>query len=192
LIGDSGNGAPPVYGTLGVPSAANVPGGRIPAARWIDVSGNLWLFGGEGNDVLSSGTDLNDLWEFNPSNGYWTWKGGANHGDQPGVYGTLYTPAAGNIPGGRWGSASWIDSSGKFWLFGGFGIDSHGGDHDLNDLWKFDPSTGQWAWMSGSNTGGVNDSGPSGIYGLLGQPSVGNVPGGRDEAVSWIDGDGNL
>ena len=26
----------------------------------------------------------------------------------------------------------------------------------LNDLWKFDPATGQWAWMSGSSTVGSN------------------------------------
>jgi hypothetical protein len=40
---------------------------------------------------------------------------------QPGVYGTLGTPAAGNVPGGREGAASWIDESGNFWLFGGCG-----------------------------------------------------------------------
>jgi hypothetical protein len=34
----------------------------------------------------------------------------------------------------------WADSSGKFWLFGGFGSDSSGVEDDLNDLWSFTQS----------------------------------------------------
>ena len=45
---------------------------------------------------------------------------------QPGVYGTLGTPAAGNVPGGRFGAVSWTDSSGHLWLFGGLGHDASG------------------------------------------------------------------
>lgn len=40
-----GNG---VYGSLGVPHAANKPGGREKPATWMDDLGNLWLFGGDG------------------------------------------------------------------------------------------------------------------------------------------------
>ena len=50
-------GQPGVYGTQGVPSAANVPGGRYGSVSWIDSSGNLWLFGGAGRNG-----PLNDLW----------------------------------------------------------------------------------------------------------------------------------
>ena len=60
---------------------------------------------------------------------------GAPFGGQSGVYGTLGTPASANIPGGRYGSVSWIDASGNFWLFGGNGIDSTGTLGYLNDLW---------------------------------------------------------
>ena len=60
---------------------------------------------------------------------------------QAGVYGTLGTPAAGNIPGGRDGAATWTDSSGNLWLFGGFGFDANGTMGYLNDLWEFNPST---------------------------------------------------
>jgi len=60
----------------------------------------------------------------------WTWKGGSStvgsNGAQPGVYGTLGTPAAGNIPGGREEASSWTDSSGNRWLFGGYGADVKG------------------------------------------------------------------
>ena len=35
-----------VYGTKGVPAAANVPGARDESISWTDSTGNLWLFGG--------------------------------------------------------------------------------------------------------------------------------------------------
>ena len=69
-----------------------------------------------------------------------------------GEYGTLGTPAAGNIPGGRENAVSWIDGKGNFWLFGGLGFDGAGTYGYLNDLWEFYPSTNEWAWMGGSST----------------------------------------
>ena len=42
-FGESG-----VYGTLGTPAPANVPGGRTGAVSWTDSQGNFWLFGGDG------------------------------------------------------------------------------------------------------------------------------------------------
>ncbi len=51
------------YGTEGVASATNVPGGRWVAAGWKDTSGNLWLFGGDGFNA-DSFADQNDLWVF--------------------------------------------------------------------------------------------------------------------------------
>jgi hypothetical protein len=48
--------------------------------------------------------------------------GGEGFG-QPGIYGTLGTAATGNIPGARFGAASWTDNKGNLWLFGGQGFD---------------------------------------------------------------------
>jgi N-acetylneuraminic acid mutarotase len=175
-----------VYGTLGVPAAGNIPGCRDSANSWTDSSGNLWLFGGGYNSSF-----FNDLWEFNPSTNEWTWMGGSFTGNQAGVYGTLGTPAAGNIPGGREGAASWTDSSGNFWLFGGLGIDAYGKGSYLNDLWEFNPSTNEWAWMGGSSTV-PNGSGQPGVYGTLGVPAAGNIPGSRYSAASWTDSSGDL
>ena len=119
-------GRPGVYGTLGVPAAGNVPGGRYSAVTWTDQNGNLWLFGGMGYDSGNGVGDLNDLWEFNLSTQEWTWMGGGNllpdggyDGGLPGVYGTLGVAAPGNIPGGREGAATWTDKNGNLWLFGG-------------------------------------------------------------------------
>jgi N-acetylneuraminic acid mutarotase len=173
---------PGVYGTRGVPAAGNVPGGRYSAVTWTDASGNLWLFGGEG-----SGNDFNDLWKYAPATEEWTWMSGSNSCCQPGVYGTKGVPAADNVPGARWGAVTWTDASGNLWLFGGYGGDGVGGNGNLNDLWKYTPSTGEWAWMSGSNS-----CCQPGVYGTLGVPAASNVPGARYYGVSWTDASGNL
>ncbi|MGD0345917.1 MAG: PASTA domain-containing protein [Terracidiphilus sp.] len=191
----SNGGQPAVYGTLGTPAAGNIPGGREYGASWTDNEGNFWLFGGSGMDANGAQSDLNDLWEFTPSTGEWTWMGGSStdpYIGQPGVYGTKGTPAAGNIPGGRYGAVSWTDSGGNFWLFGGDGYDVTGTyAGQLNDLWEFTPSTGYWTWMGGSSTFGRNGGQP-GVYGTLGTPAAGNIPGGRSSATSWTDRSGNF
>jgi N-acetylneuraminic acid mutarotase len=202
----SGGGLPGVYGALGTPAAGNNPGSRMEAVTWTDNSGNLWLFGGVGYDSHTTpyvlNTWLNDLWEFNPSTSEWAWEGGSstvpcNMPDgcvQSGTYGTLGTPASGNIPGGRSSAVSWTESKGNFWLFGGTGIDSNYNIGELNDLWEFNPATNEWAWISGSSAvpGTQSYSGDSGVYGTLGTPAATNVPGGRDGGVSWTDKSGNL
>jgi len=192
-----------VYGTLQTPASGNTPGGRAGAASWTDSKGNLWLFSGFGYDSQGTVGYPNDLWQFNPTTHLWAWMGGSNslssgtkasgaNPGQLGVYGTLRTPATGNIPGSRSNAFTWTDAGGNFWLFGGDGYDSAGGFGYLNDLWEFNPITNQWAWMGGSTTVPVNFLGQPGIYGTLGTPAPGNMPGGRVGGVSWTDGQGNL
>src|SRR5262249_33828327 len=125
------------YGTLGVPTAENVPGGHSGAAIWTDASGNIWLFGGVGYGASGNLASLNDIWKFTPPTGEWTWEGGSSAVNQGGTYGTLGTPAVGNAPGGRGNAASWTDASGNFWLFGGRGFDGSGNGDALNDLWVY-------------------------------------------------------
>ena len=126
----------------------------------------------------------------------WTWMGGSStvgdNGGQPGVYGTLGTSAAGNIPGSRTEAVSWTDSKGELWLFGGNGYDANAQQGFLNDLWEFDPSTSEWAWMGGSSTITSETDGQPGVYGTLGTPSAGNIPGSRAEASSWTDSSGHF
>jgi N-acetylneuraminic acid mutarotase len=171
------------YGTQGAPASGNVPGARLWAVVWIDLSGNLWLFGGNGLDAAGLPGVLNDLWKY--SNGQWTWMSGSSLANQAGVYGTRGMPAPANVPGFRQLAISWTDSSGNFWLFGGNGIDSASGVGLLNDLWKY--SNGEWTWMSGSNL--INQNGAYGTQGLI---APGNIPGARLESNSWVDGNGNL
>jgi len=190
-----------VYGSLGKAAAQNVPGGRFAMASWTDKQGNLWLFGGSGIDSAGNGGELNDLWEFNRSTKQWTWitgsskmttLGGNGYG-QVGVYGSLGKAAAGNTPGSRMGAASWTDSGGNLWLFGGVGFDQKGNLGNLNDLWEFNPATSEWTWMGGANIIPCNGNcGEPGVYGTLGTPSAGNIPGARQGARAWADGAGNF
>jgi N-acetylneuraminic acid mutarotase len=173
---------PGTYGTLGTAAAANTPSGRYNTMSWTDASGNLWLFGGN-LGVGSAFTPLNDLWKF--SGGQWTWMSGSSTTGQSGSYGTLGTAGATNTPGARLAGATWTDSSGALWLFGGSGIDSAGAANHLNDLWKY--SGGQWTWVNGPNVGGG-----LGVYGTQGTGASTNIPGGRTQSVSWLDSSGNL
>ena len=78
-----------IYGTQGVASATNAPGGRQEAVGGADAAGNLWLFGGEGEDGNNPPTAngiLNDLWVYNITAKQWTFVMGNTKANQTGVY----------------------------------------------------------------------------------------------------------
>lgn len=180
---------PGTYGSLGDFTSGAYPGSRNFATAGTDSSGNLWLFGGYGQDSTGATGDLNDLWEYKPATNEWAWISGSASGGGGGNYGTLQTPASGNAPCARSGAAMWTDSHGDLWLFGGFGFPPNGEGY-LNDLWKFDPASGYWAWMAGNDTMGLvppSGSGWIGVYGTLGSPGSLNNPGSRIYASTWTD-----
>ncbi|WP_162852516.1 kelch repeat-containing protein [Dinghuibacter silviterrae] len=169
------------YGTKGTAATTNVPGGRFESTTWIDLSGNLWLFGGGGMPATGANGYLNDLWKFNPTAGTWTWMSGSNAAASAGVYGTKGTAAAANTPGARYGGSSIVDNGGNLWMFGG-GTGTTAAVLNLffNDLWEFNISTGQWTWVSGDNTTNSN-----GVYGTEYVAAAANKPGGRVAVANW-------
>ncbi|MBN1799143.1 MAG: hypothetical protein JW822_11230 [Spirochaetales bacterium] len=171
------------YGTKGTPAAANVPGSRYYSIGWIDTDDNLWLFGGQGYDSVNVNFLLNDLWKYDGVN--WTWISGSDVGNQNGSYGTKGVADAANMPGTRNKSIGWMDSAGRFWLFGGYGRASAGINGSLNDLWKFDGTN--WTWVSGSD---VIDQ--SGAYGSKGTADAANIPGARELDIGWIESGSTL
>ena len=187
VSGSNGANANGVYGTQGMASTGNVPGARDQAVSWTDRSGNLWLFGGYFYESATNNGYLNDLWEFNPTAGTWTWVSGSSTDFASGVYGTQGVASANNVPGARETAVSWTDTSGNLWLFGGEGLDSSGNEGSLSDLWEFKPTAGTWEWVRGSNI-----TASSGVYGTQGVPAPGNLPGARQSAISWSDASGNL
>ncbi len=197
--------------TQGTFAAGNTPGGRDGEVTWTDSAGNFWLFGGFSYDSLGTPGDFNDLWEFSPTLNEWAFMGGVStitcvnwpaegfcvgsDSPQP-QYGTLGTPAAGNTPGGRTQAVGWTDSQGNVWVFGGTGQIVTGQltsfSPNFNDLWKFDPSTNEWAWMAGNATLPSSPPNFPGVYGTLGVPAEANTPSSRAYASGWTDTNGNF
>ena len=62
---------------------------------------------------------------------------GSNVGSQAATFGTRGVPGAANSPGGRAEPATWTDSAGSLWLFGGANGTVGG---FVNDLWRYVPS----------------------------------------------------
>jgi N-acetylneuraminic acid mutarotase len=188
----------PIYGTLGTPGPTTYPDCHGNAVSWTDASGKLWMFGGDGFDENQDPAEFGDLWEFDPSTKLWTWMGGSNQPNALGVYGTMGTPSKTNIPGARDSAGVAVDTNGLVWLFGGNGFaeTSNGaqgiyGAGSLNDLWEYDPSTGEWTWISGSTAPTPSGTEVPGVYGTLGVPAAGNTPGPRSEFAMWADAQGN-
>ncbi len=117
----------------------------------------------------------------------WVWSQGPNIAKQSGIYGTRRAANSANMPGARGDFVSWAEPNGTLWIFGGQGFAEGKVAGLLNDLWKRDPMTGLWTWVSGSN--GMN---AKANYGAQGLSEDTNQPGARSGAVSWLDQDGTL
>lgn len=173
------------FGVQGVPDPLNHPPPLYEACSWIDATGKFWLFGG-------SKSGLNGycaMWCYDPATNEWTWMNGPNTPNSKGVYGTQGIPAAANHPGSRsWGSAFWKDLNGDLWVFGSQGRDSSGNYGHLDDLWKYNIASNEWAWMKGSPV-----AIDTGNYGIMGVPSPTNNPPSRGETrCTWVDLNGNF
>lgn len=172
-------GVPPVYGSQGIFSSSNAPGGRFVYCHWKDGNGKFWLYGG-GN---SSYHNYADLWEFDPVTNQWAWISGDTSDYYPGNY----TSTCDSISLPRCGSenrAVWVDQSAHVWKLSGTATGSY---NPTNDLMVLDPVQQQWVWVSGTTA--LN---PDGVYGTMGVPDPANVPGGRFGSVGWMDQSGNL
>jgi hypothetical protein len=174
ISGSNLQGVTGVYGIQGVPSVNNFPPGLYAYSDWKDKQGNFWLYGGWDPSFA-------DLWKYDPLTNEWTWVKGTGIAFQPSVHGLLGVPDPANTPGVRsGGAATWVDTSGSLWLFGGGAV--------YNDLWKYDIASNIWTWMSGPNsTGGYGNHGVQGVPG----PTI--IPGSRQETrTTWTDSLNNL
>ena len=146
------------YGTQGVSASTNLPGGRSETtATWTDTNNNLWLFGGYGADDVGTLGVLNDMWKFDVGTNNWTWIRGSKLCNDIGSFGTQGVADTSNNPPARMIFTRWKDHDGNFWIFGGGDWNY---DYYWNDVWKYNPSTNLWTWISGPNFTG--DDGTSG------------------------------
>jgi PKD repeat protein len=178
LKGDSTQNFTGSYGIQGISSPSNFPPSLYEACEFTDVNGKLWLYGGLYDSSQIS--VRNDLWKYDPVTNEWTWMKGTNSINDPGNFGTKGVPSPlNNPPSLGYGSASWVDNTGNFWLYGG------GFNQEYGDLWKYDPLTNEWTWMTGTS---VVSASPH--YGSQTIPASTNDPGSRSEVASaWVDGD---
>jgi N-acetylneuraminic acid mutarotase len=119
------------------------PASRFAATTWTSSDGKLYLFGGDGR-TSSFGPSgyLNDVWNFDPVAGQWTWLSGFTQNpygiETPtcnvyGNYGPQGTLGPSYQPGSRSNTMAFPDWNGNVFIFGG---QSGYGLH--NDLWYLD------------------------------------------------------
>jgi hypothetical protein len=197
-----------MFGGWGLP----VTGANPPYLPYF--MGDLWVFlpgaGSGGEAGIWVPADLPTTTTLTPA-GLILVAANINPLENPGSFSVLnnststYTDkASGNVitnyypggPGARWGSVSWTDTTGSFYLFGGQGHAAPGYSGLLNDMWKFVPSQydgsgpnysgsdtylGTWTNLSGYATANV-----AGLY--TGTP----FPGSRWGAAYCTDASGTL
>ncbi len=145
------------------------PQARQGASSWTDPGGRLWMFGGNGRDAQGASVTFGDLWRLSPEANGWN-----------------LIQAPGSAPSARAYANSWTDANGDLWLFGGQGHDANGAAL-LNDLWRFSVSTGRW-----TRVGGSARKNTPGVYGLAGVSGADSLPGGRANAIAWVDPAGTV
>jgi hypothetical protein len=188
MNGSSAPNPTAVYGSKDTFAANNTPQNFYEACEWTDHNGNFWLFGGVYWNTLNQ-YEYADLWEFKPSINQWCWIKGPGANNAAGVYGTRGVAAPSNNPGARgFGAATWVDTAGNLWLFGGWGHDINGTPGTLDDLWKFNIADTEWTWMKGSNL--INGSISYGTKGI--EDSTNQLPPREETNASWTDDNNNL
>ncbi len=120
--------------------------------------------------------------------GSWGWVDGSDTTQKRGVYRTMGVANPVSDPGGREGGATWTDSAGNFWVYGGWSYATSTVIASVvNDLWKYDPVAGDWTWVRGDTV-----TNRTGIYGVKGTPAPANQPGARQRFPHWTDTNGDF
>ncbi|MCC7029349.1 MAG: gliding motility-associated C-terminal domain-containing protein [Chitinophagaceae bacterium] len=162
--GSLGTNPAPIYGTQGVPAAINTPGGRAECkSSWVDPQNNFWIFGGQ--DAVNG--VYNDMWKYDIATNQWTFMKGDMVTNGLGNYGTKGVEAPANLPPSRLSYTKWEGLDGSFYIFAGGDFNNA----NYNDVWKYNPSTNNWTWTSGSNLSNDN-----GLYNQMCDPNINDYP----------------
>eukprot|EP01043_Picozoa_sp_COSAG02_P043926 COSAG02_NODE_3868_length_6119_cov_4.342857_1_plen_884_part_00 len=187
-------------GTLGTGTTSQQyiwPGSRSVASGWYDpVTNQGVIFGGKGCDAVecASYSYLNDLWTFDSV--YLAGQLQASDATSSILHveflgGSLVRNSDGQFlheddvhqddlwPGARESPATWVDSGGNAYIFGGSGFDEVGVTVSyLCDLWQWNTFARTWRWMGGPSHGNEVSSETSSTW-----------PGARGQAAVWYDSD---
>ncbi len=151
-------------------------------------SGQNCTLGSNASGTINANTTVTATCVTSVNSGEWTWINGQNIV----AVGGSYPPTTPAEPGTRYGSATWQDTSGNFWLFGGIGYDINGpksgsttgGSNEsvLSDLWEF--KSGAWIYKGGQALTGQ-------CFDFPASPGPG-TPSARSDGLSWTDLSGNF
>jgi len=145
---------------------SNTPPSRFGGSFWTGADGKFYLFGGETTTATDGNTHLtNDFWVYDPGTNQWAYlmgnldqtqsvtdaNGNTTYPTHQGHYVNVGQEDPSNIPGGRDYAAFVVGKDGKFYLFGGSGIDVYGNSGYLGDLWVYNPQSMMWAFLGGSD-----------------------------------------
>jgi len=119
--------------------------------------------------------DLVNFWIFNVATKQWK-KISTNTTTD---YGTKGVESPTNFPGKRTGSLTWVDNNGELWLYGNNYWPKQ------TDLWKYNPQTGNWTWISGTQ----NDSS---FLPQQNTPNSNALPITYTNSYTWVDAQNNL
>ena len=120
---------------------------------------NIYLYG---NDT--SGYGDSTFWVYNTIIKQWKCIQSNNVNVNFGTKGVFNNT---NTPGKRSQSITFVDNQGNLYLLGGNNLGNSQPATPLTDLWKFDVTLQQWAWIGGNN----NSTGNGGNYGPIGVES---------------------
>lgn len=173
------------YGSLGLESGSNMPGGRT--AHFIgQYDSTLLLFGGLGYSSIGADAQLNDLWIFNFGSGNWTWIRGSDTALSDSYYGVLNIGDSNTIPGARCRFAA-VSGHDKLKLYGGDGIADSNNTGLLADLWTYDIANQIFSWNSGDSLLDQRSH-----YGRKGDTITKCHPGARKSPAIWKDSLGHF
>jgi hypothetical protein len=142
----------------------------------------LWIMGGGCIDAQSGCSGLNSYGtlfkvDFSQGDGNLnvTYVFGSTTSNDKGVLGTVGVEqnSTAIYPASRFGGGSWKSADG-FYIYGGWQGSGRGGDKYLEDLWKFNFTTGKYTCYSTQY-----NSGDPAVYGTINVASLTNNPGSR-------------
>jgi hypothetical protein len=200
------NNFPQQMPELGVPGSGTPPP-KARAALWFSPKeGALYAFGGYSNYKRCAG---NDFWKYNISSSQWTWLAGnfsCGIEERKGNYGVKKIFSSSNYPGARQDSAYWENTDQDMLYFHSGGGAYHGSTISSyfpshtnsyydggDDVWAYDLSLKQWAWIAGSST---SNAGPLSVA----PGTESQTPGARNGDITfgkssdfglWITGRGS-
>lgn len=99
-------------------------------------NGAFYVFGGQGFDTTLVFGPLNDYYMYNSAGGDWEFIAGSALANSAG---------SSSMISSRYDPASWTDSAGNIWMFGGLGTDSSGTNNVyLGSAWYLNVGTNKW------------------------------------------------